>query len=73
MLVSIHRLFKILRGSCVESFSAILDYLLLANFDISKLLLPVKEYPNCKTFSNLGRVMVSFRSDCREAFVISGC
>ena len=25
----------------------------------------------CTTFSNLGRVMVSFRDDCREDYVIS--
>jgi hypothetical protein len=38
---------------------------------MKSMVLLVKEDPAYLTFSNLGRVMVSFRSDCREGFVIS--
>jgi len=41
--------------------------------NLKTVVLPVNEYPNYRTLLDLGRVMVSFRSDCREAFVISGC
>ncbi len=37
------------------------------------MVLPVNEYSKYKTLLDLGGVMVSFRSDCREGFVISVC